>query len=959
MHSILQIAYFKAKQFFFNFTIKIVNKDDLNFILDRYFPSMKIKRFEISDYEYFEQRRLIAKKFGYRRWSKTFKPRLANYLLTLVRRDVTLDYLVMESLTFLQQEKIIRPGYTTLQIILSEALTTERKRLADILKDGLSEAEKTSLLTLLDKEDTLSKLAALKQDAKGFKHHMLVVEREKLTLLKPLYVIAKAMVPKLKLSQQNLHYYASLAHYYSIYELRKMLLPHQTHLYLLCYVWQRYQQLNDNFIEAFCYLLNKLNQEAKAAAKEAFSKYAREQQREYLVMRKLARFYVDEKISDQVAFGHVRKKAFKIIPEDELRDQVSPTHKLLKEIDFKWAAIDSQAQRLKNNLRPLVMALDFDSDRLDLPWLQAIHWLKALFSQQKSLQQCEVNQCPEKTIPKRLEHYLLIKDEQRNAKLQADRYEFWLYRQLRKRIQSGEIYLNDSILHRSFHHELVPLDQCEKVLKELDISASRSPIKQRLDYLFDELHTLLMSFNRDLKAGKLLHLRYDEKDGTLHLRKIKGDDEAEEMVNEFYKQLPLCDITEVLRFVNDERHFLSALTPLQPRYAKHGDLDNCLLAILIGQAMNHDDVSMAEIAGIPRKRLQEVYATHFRLATLKAASNLISNGTKKLPIYSDYSIDIDWIYSAVDGQKYTVKFETAKARNSKKYFGNAKGVVAYTLLSNHIPLQLELIGAHEHESYYTFDIWYNNTTDIVPDVVTGDMHCINKANFGIMDWFGAKLFPRFTNLESQRRHLFCGNDLLEYQGCLIKPAGQLDRQLIEEEWPNLSRIIATLGLKEMTQSTLVKKLCNYTTLNRTQKALFEYDKLIRSIHTLKYFSDPKLQKNVHRSQNQLEAYHQLRAAIARAHGSKQLSGRNDIEIAISNECGRLLANAVIYYNSIILSKLKEHYEATGNSKGLEMLKHFSPVAWRHIHFLGHYLFSDDRKIDIDQIIKAFLAKQKD
>lgn len=35
-----------------------------------------------------------------------------------------------------------------------------------------------------------------------------------------------------------------------------------------------------------------------------------------------------------------------------------------------------------------------------------------------------------------------------------------------------------------------------------------------------------------------------------------------------------------------------------------------------------------------------------------------------------------------------------KARHSRKYFGRGKGVVAYTLLCNHVPLNGYLIGAH-------------------------------------------------------------------------------------------------------------------------------------------------------------------------------------------------------------------------------------------------------------------------
>jgi TnpA family transposase len=268
-----------------------------------------------------------------------------------------------------------------------------------------------------------------------------------------------------------------------------------------------------------------------------------------------------------------------------------------------------------------------------------------------------------------------------------------------------------------------------------------------------------------------------------------------------------------------------------------------------------------------------------------------------------------------------------------------------------VPLQVELISANEHESYFLFDVWYNNTSVISPDIVTGDMHSINRANFAIMHWFKGKLYPRFSNIEAQRIHLFSEIDKPEYEKFVIKPYGQINRDLIESEWPNLQRIIATLALKEMKQSTLIKKLCTYAQENRTRLALFEFDKLIRSIHTLKYFLDPKIQRNTHRSQNRVESYHQLRAAIAQAYGKKQLIGRTDIALEVSNQCGRLIANTIIHYNSIILSKLREKYEAEGNKKALKLLRRISPVAWQHIHFQGHFTFSKENLIDLDEIIK--------
>ena len=121
---------------------------------------------------------------------------------------------------------------------------------------------------------------------------------------------------------------------------------------------------------------------------------------------------------------------------------------------------------------------------------------------------------------------------------------------------------------------------------------------------------------------------------------------------------------------------------------------------------------------------------------------------------------------------------------------------------------------------------------------------------------------RFTDLETQLKHLYCGDDLTNYKDYWIKPVGQIDRSLILEEWhPKRKQIILTLASKETTQSKIIRKLCTYKQ-NRTLKAIFELDKIERSIYTLKYLTDSKLQQYVHRSQNRIESYHQLRAAIA-------------------------------------------------------------------------------------------------
>ena len=126
----------------------------------------------------------------------------------------------------------------------------ERDRLEQLVEVALTDASREALQQLLVRENTLSDLAALKQDAKSFRYRQMGLERQKRLTLAPLYAIAKALLPNLDLSQLNIAYYASLANFYTIYDLRR-LKPGQTNLYLLCYAWQRYRQLTDNVVEAF------------------------------------------------------------------------------------------------------------------------------------------------------------------------------------------------------------------------------------------------------------------------------------------------------------------------------------------------------------------------------------------------------------------------------------------------------------------------------------------------------------------------------------------------------------------------------------------------------------------------------------------------------------------------------------------------------------------------------------
>jgi TnpA family transposase len=180
------------------------------------------------------------------------------------------------------------------------------------------------------------------------------------------------------------------------------------------------------------------------------------------------------------------------------------------------------------------------------------------------------------------------------------------------------------------------------------------------------------------------------------------------------------------------------------------------------------------------------------------------------------------------------------------------------------------------------------------------------------------------------------------------PAHDSEGLILSEE-DNIERILLSLALKSTTQSVIVGKLSAHRRKNRTKRALWEFDSIIRTLYLLDYIDSPVLRRNVQKALNRGEAYHQLRRAIAYAHGGR-FRVRSQHEQEVWNECARLVGNAVIYYNALILSEALAEFEQRGDLASAEVLKRVSPVAWQHINFYGRYQFDENfTPIDLERL----------
>ncbi len=192
-----------------------------------------------------------------------------------------------------------------------------------------------------------------------------------------------------------------------------------------------------------------------------------------------------------------------------------------------------------------------------------------------------------------------------------------------------------------------------------------------------------------------------------------------------------------------------------------------------------------------------------------------------------------------------------------------------------------------------------------------------------------------------------------YAHYLIKPARKTFDALIIKEWPNTQRILASLAQKDVTQATIVRKLSSYVRQNQTKKALWELDNIRRTIHILDFIDDPQLRQSVQKALNRGEAYHRMRRAISYVNSGK-FRVKTEAEQQIWNECSRLMANAIIYYNTLLLSRVYEQKLAVNDQEAIKILKGISPVAWRNVNLIGNFDFTTGNSpVDIEALAARY------
>lgn len=264
----LQLGYFKAKHQFFVYARQAV-LDDLEHIRGRYFPTRELAEIKaLSKPTRLDQQRIILKLFDYQSCDGRAKAKLEHKAQRAAMLSTQPIFILREALQYLTHQHIVAPGYTHLQDMVGRVVSSERRRITDLLGQALTPAIEHQLKALLQADEGMYRISVLKHEPKDFSYGELRQEVARRKFFQPLYEFGQIFLASAGLPNESVKYYASLVQFYTVYKLQRMAAP-TTQLYLLCFAYHRFRQINDNLIDAFIQLIGQYESEAKLASVEA------------------------------------------------------------------------------------------------------------------------------------------------------------------------------------------------------------------------------------------------------------------------------------------------------------------------------------------------------------------------------------------------------------------------------------------------------------------------------------------------------------------------------------------------------------------------------------------------------------------------------------------------------------------------------------------------------------------
>ncbi|MGE3818034.1 MAG: Tn3 family transposase [Isosphaeraceae bacterium] len=535
------------------------------------------------------------------------------------------------------------------------------------------------------------------------------------------------------------------------------------------------------------------------------------------------------------------------------------------------------------------------------------------------------------------------------GKFRVSLYKAFLFLHVMGAVKSGTLNLEHSYKYRSLDDYLISRERWTKerdvLLERAGLTAFTEPRAVLADLdarLFEQYQ--VTNYNLHTNVNEFASLRSD---GSLRLQTpTKHDDQDQPTSPRLFPEKHYISLSEVLATVDRYSGFIDGFQHwkqrhLQPRPAKK--------TFIAGIAALGCDIGTGKILRISREinaaELENTVNWYFYPEGLHEVNDLLLRFLDRLELPQIYRRIPDQVHTSSDGQKFEVRADSLNANHSFKYFGKGKGVSIYGFIDErNLLFYSTVISAAERESAYVIDGLMHNDV-IKSDIHSTDTHGYTEAIFGAMHLLGFSYAPRIKNLKKQQLYIFKSHKDTNRTEWAVQPSGHIDSELIEGNWDDVLRFIATIRLKEATASDLFRRLNSYSKQHALYRALKAFGKILKSIFILRHVDDAGLRQAIDGQLNKIESSHQFSRAISVGNG-REMAQAEKYEQDVAEACKRLVKNAIVCWNYLYLTQeITDAPDEATRAALLESVAAGSAVAWNHINLLGEYDFSDEKLQD--------------
>ncbi len=855
----------------------------------------------------------------------------------------------------LNKNHIQTPNYDQLSKLILSALNQRKNDMAVVIDKKL-EPESRALLDNLFEQNGKGKyarykLTLLKNLSHSTKPTKIKERTDDLSYVAELYNNLASVLSILNLGHEGIKYFANSVIKADIFQLNQRG-DEDRYVHATAFIAHQYYKLQDNLVDTLLSTVNSFQNGAKRDHKD----WCYEQHKNnFEGLKEIA-----ESLDTNV-FG-VLCQIREITQDDKMdalnkldricnlldahKDKIPAVerqlHKLTEVLndengdDRYYEILEKRSVRLQNRVSPIVKSLDFDEGSGAASIVKAISYFK------------DKNGAISKNAP----ISFLNPTEQAAVTYEGgfrpSLYKVFLFIRIADAIKSGQLNLPHSYKYRPLDDYLIDKQRWNDGKAELLARAGLSEYvapKPILDKLDQALYQQYERTNRRINIGQNSYLKIGSS-GNFTVATPRQEDQAVEILRPYFPEKHFVPLPEILSTVNVHTSFLEEFQHWQQRYTKIRPANKVLYAGIIGLGCAIGIPKMGRISPqINETSLQHAINWYFALDNIRGSNDRIVAFMDQMKLPNIYRREQDRLHTASDGQKFEVRTDSLNANYSFKYFGKGQGISVNTFIDERNLLWHSLVfSASERESAYVIDgLMYNDV--IKSDIHSTDTHGYSEAILAATHLLGFSYAPRIKNLKKQVLYIFKPYLKADHPNWVIAPDKYINRDIIEECWDDILRLIATIKMKETTASDIFRRLNSYSKQHRLYQALKAFGQIIKSDFILRYIDEVELRQAIEKQLNKVELSNRFTRAVA-VGNAREFTQKDKEEQEIAEACNRLIKNTIICWNYLYLSqKLARMKDPNQKEKLISAIASHSVICWEHMNLLGEYDFSDEKLKD--------------